>query len=255
MRLAGKIAIVTGAGQGVGEATAQRFAEEGAAVACVDINKETVQQTAAAIEQAGGRSLAVTADVSTEEGNASMVAEATQAFGGLDILHANAAIQVMGSLEATSPDDWDRLFATNLHGVARGIRNAVPHMRQRGGGSVVITASLLGMVGDPDLPAYGAMKGGLRSMTRSLATAYGPENIRINTICPGDIDTPLLKEFFDFQPDPETARREITALYPLRRFAMPRDIANVALFLASDDASYLTGTDIVVDGGLYARVY
>ena len=255
MRLAGKVAIVTGAGQGVGEATAQRFAEEGAAVACVDINRETVQQTAAAIEQAGGRSLAITADVSTEEGNASMVAEAAQAFGGLDILHANAAIQVMGSLEKTSPDDWDRLFATNLHGVARGIRHAVPHMRQRGGGSVVITASLLGMVGDPDLPAYGAMKGGLRSMCRSLATAFGPENIRVNTICPGDIDTPLLKEFFDFQPDPEAARREITALYPLRRFATPRDIANVALFLASDDASYLTGTDIVVDGGLYARVY
>jgi NAD(P)-dependent dehydrogenase (short-subunit alcohol dehydrogenase family) len=255
MRLAGPIAIVTGAGQGVGEATAKRFAEEGAAVACVDINKETARQTAAAIEEAGGRSLAVTADVSTEDGNAHMVAEAAQAFGGLDILHANAAVQVMGSLEATSPDDWDRLFATNLHGVARGIRHAVPHMRQRNGGSVVITASLLGIVGDPDLPAYGAMKGGLRSMCRSLATAYGPENIRINTICPGDIDTPLLKEFFDFQPDPEKARREITALYPLRRFAAPRDIANVALFLASDDASYLTGTDIIVDGGLFARVY
>jgi NAD(P)-dependent dehydrogenase (short-subunit alcohol dehydrogenase family) len=99
------------------------------------------------------------------------------------------------------------------------------------------------------------MKGGLRSMCRSLALSYGPDNIRINTICPGDIDTPLLKEFFDFQPDPEAARREVTELYPLRRFAAPRDIANVALFLASDDGSYLTGTDIVVDGGLLARVY
>jgi len=255
MRLAGKVAIVTGAGQGVGEATAQRFAEEGAAVGCVDINGETVRQTAEAIEKAGGHSLAITADISTEDGNARMIAETVQAFGGLDVLHANAAIQVMGRLEDTSPDDWERLFATNLHGVARAIRLAAPHLRQRNGGSIIITASALGIVGDPDLPAYGAMKGGLRSMCRSLALSYGPENIRINTICPGDIDTPLLQEFFDYQPDPETARREITELYPLRRFATPRDIANVALFLASDDASYLTGTDIIVDGGLLARVY
>jgi NAD(P)-dependent dehydrogenase (short-subunit alcohol dehydrogenase family) len=118
-----------------------------------------------------------------------------------------------------------------------------------------MTASLLGIVGDPDLSVYGAMKGGVRSLCRSMAVAYGRDGIRVNTICPGDVETPLLKEFFDYQPDPEAARKEITDRYPLRRFAQPRDVANVAVFLASAAGSYVTGTDIVVDGGLLARIY
>jgi len=147
------------------------------------------------------------------------------------------------------------MHATNLRGAFLGIKACLPAMRGRGGGSIVITASLLGIVGDPDLPAYGAAKGGLRAMCRSLATSLGPENIRVNTICPGDVETPLLQEFFDFQPDPAAARKEVTDRYPLRRFAAPRDVANVAVFLASDEASYLTGIDVVVDGGLLARIY
>jgi NAD(P)-dependent dehydrogenase (short-subunit alcohol dehydrogenase family) len=255
MRMAGKVVIVTGAGQGIGEASATRFAEEGASVVCVDVKQAEVTQTAEAISAAGGKALAVTADISTADGNRSMAQAAQEGFGGIDALHANAGIQIMARLEDTTEEEWDRVHSTNLRGVFLGIREVVPHMRARGGGSIVITASLLGIVGDPDLPAYGATKGGLRAMCRSLAASLGPDNIRINTICPGDVETPLLKEFFDYQPDPAASRKEITDRYPLRRFADPRDIGNAAVFLASDDASYITGIDIVIDGGLLARIY
>lgn len=254
-RLADKVAIVTGAGRGIGAATAVRMAEEGAAVACVDVQGETAESTAAEIEANGGQALALSADVSTDDGNRRMVDETVGRFGGLDILHANAAVQIMGGLEATSDEAWYQLFQTNLRGVSLGIEHALPSLRQRGGGSIILTASLLGIVGDPDMPAYGAMKGGLRALCRSVATGHGAENIRCNTICPGDVDTEMGREFFAHQPDPEAARQQIVDRYPLRRFATPRDVANVALFLASDEASYLTGIDLVVDGGLLARIY
>ncbi len=254
MRLDGKIAIVTGAGRGIGAAIAQRFAAEGASVVCADIDGPSARSTEATIAASGGSARAVEADVSTVVGNRAMVESALES-GGLDIFHANAAIQVMGRLEDTSEADWDALHAANLRGVYLGIREALPHLRARGGGSIIITASLLGMVGDPDMPAYGAMKGGLRALCRSLAAAHGPENIRCNTICPGDVETPMGADFFAHQADPDGARAAILERYPLRRFATPEDVANVALFLASDEASYLTGIDVVVDGGLLARIY
>jgi len=254
MRLDGKVAVVTGAGRGIGAAIAQRFASGGASVVCADIDGQSAQRTQATIEAAGGAGRAVEADVSTRAGNRAMM-DAALELGGLDILHANAAIQVMGRLEDTSEADWDALHAANLRGVYLGIREALPHLRARGGGSIIITASLLGIVGDPDMPAYGAMKGGLRALCRSLAAAHGPENIRCNTICPGDVETAMGADFFAHQADPEAARAEVLERYPLRRFATPDDVANVALFLASDEASYLTGIDVVVDGGLLARIY
>jgi len=255
VRLAGKVAIVTGAGRGIGHATAVRFAEAGAAVACVDVDAGTAASTAAAIEKIGGQVLAVTADVSTVEGNRRMVQETLNRFGGLDVLHANAAVQFLGRLEETSEEEWDRLHATNLRGVFLGIKQALPCLRARGGGTILITVSVLGIVGDADLPAYGAQKGGLRALCRAIAAAHGPENIRCNTICPADVATEMNDDFFAHQPDPEAARAAVAGRYPLRRLASPTDVANVALFLASDEASYLTGIDVVVDGGLLANIY
>src|SRR5579859_7827654 len=157
MRLRGKVAIVTGAGRGIGEATALRFGEEGAAVTCVDLDDKAAGTTAHAIESAGGQALALQTDISSDEGNRRMVEATVTRFGGLDVLHANAAVQYMGRLEATPEQEWDRIHRTNLRGVYLGLRHALPRLRERGGGSVIITASLLGIVGDPDLPAYGAM--------------------------------------------------------------------------------------------------
>ncbi len=254
MRLSGKVAVITGAGGGIGAATARRFADEGATVICADIRGAAAERTATLIDDAGGRAVAVETDVSTAAGNRAAI-DAAAGVGGLDVFHANAAIQIMGLLETTAEEDWDALHATNLRGVYLGIREALPHLRRRGGGSIIITASLLGIVADPDMPAYGAMKGGLRSLCRAIATAHGPEGIRCNTICPGDVETPMLADFFAHQPDPAATRAEVTERYPLRRFATPEDVANVALFLASDEASYLNGIDLVVDGGLLARIY
>jgi len=254
-RLAGKTVIVTGAGRGIGQAIAIRCAEEGAAVVCVDVDPQTGAETSATIGSIGGRSVTVNADVSSADGNRQMVARALTAYKRVDALVSNAAVQFLGTLEQTPETEWDRMEATNSRGVYLGIRSVLPIMRRQGGGAIVLVSSVLGIVGDPDLPAYGAMKGALRSLCRAVATAHGPENIRCNTICPGDVDTPMNEEFFSHQPDPVAARREITDRYPLRRFATPADVANVALFLVSNEAAYLSGIDIIVDGGLLARIY
>src|SRR4051794_3942231 len=256
MRLQGKVAVVTGAGGGIGAALCRRFAEEGCSVVAADVNADLLQGLAQEVSERGvGALQPVAADISTDEGNAELVERAKSRFGGLDVFHANAAVQVMGGLETSTAEDWQKMFSTNLYGVASGLRHAVPELRARGGGSLILTASVLGLVGDPDLPAYGAMKGGVRSLCRSLATSLGPDNIRVNTICPGDVETPMVTQFFAFQPDPAAARAEITDRYPMRRFADPRDVANAALFLASDDSTYISGTDVIVDGGLLARIY
>jgi NAD(P)-dependent dehydrogenase (short-subunit alcohol dehydrogenase family) len=251
-RLSGKTALVTGAARGIGRATAQRFATESAVVVCADLDEAGLRDTVAAITQAGGQAHALPADVCNAT---TLINDALAATGRLDILHANAAAQVMGDLLHTAPQDWDRMYAVNQRAVAESIRAVIPHMRAQGGGSIIITASLLALTGDPDLAMYGATKGALRALSRSVATAAGPDNIRCNTLCPGDVDTEMVREFFAYQTDPVAARRDIEQKYPLRRIAQPEDVANAALFLASDESSYITGTDIVIDGGLLARIY
>jgi NAD(P)-dependent dehydrogenase (short-subunit alcohol dehydrogenase family) len=254
MRLQNKVAIVTGAARGVGEAIVRRMAQEAACVVAVDVLKDRLETVVASIRAQGFEATALAADIATREGNQEAVEHARSHYGGLDILHCNAAVIHMADLASTTDEMWDETLATNLKGIYLGCQAAIPELQKRGGGSLIFTASVLGLVGDPDLPAYGAAKGGLRALCRSLAVAHGPQNIRCNTICPGDIGTQMFAQYIEKNCDPQMLKK-IIDFYPLRRIATPEDIANVALFLASDEGSYISGTDIVVDGGLLAKCY
>lgn len=255
MRLAGKVAIVTGGARGVGTAIVERFVREGAAVVAVDVSSKPLEETTAQLRSEGGTVTVLEADISTAYGNTLAIQCAVNEYGGLDCLVANAAIQRFAKLADTSSEMWDEVQAVNLKGVFLGCRSAIPQLISRGGGSLILTASVLGIVGDGDLPAYGAAKGGLRALCRSAAIAYGPQRIRCNTICPGDVSTPLFQEYIQRAADPEAELRRLLGVYPLGRVASPEDVAAAAVFLASDESSYITGTDLIVDGGLLAKVY
>lgn len=255
MRLAGKVALITGAGSGIGRASALRFAQEGASVVVVDWRAAAAAATVAAILAQGGAATAVHADVAQEADAARMVQTAVAAYGRLDVLYNNAAIQVFGTIPETTDADWNRVMDVNLKGVYLGCKYAIPVMQRQGGGSIISTSSALGIVGDPVLPAYGATKGGIIAMTAAMAQAHGPQGIRVNCICPGDVATPLVMEYFEQQPDPAGAEQAVAAHYALRRIAQPEEIANVALFLASDESSFITGAHLIVDGGLTSRCY
>lgn len=255
MRLANKVAIITGAGSGIGRASALRFAQEGAKVVVVDWHGDAAQSTVDQIAAQGGQAIAVRADVSQETDMAQMVETTLGTYGRIDILFNNAAIQVFGVIPDTAPEDWHKVMDVNLKGVYLGCKYAIPPMIAQGGGSILTTSSALGLVGDPVLPAYGATKGAIIAMTKAMAQAHGPQGIRVNCICPGDVATPLVMEYFDQQPDPTAARAQVAAHYALRRIAEPAEIAQVALFLASDESSFITGAALVVDGGLTSRCY
>lgn len=254
-RIDGKVAIVTGAGSGIGEAIAHRFAEENAAVVIAEWNHAAGARVEADIRARGGRALFIPTDVSRAPEVEAMVRRSVAEFGRLDILVNNAAIQILGRLAETSEEDWDRIQSVNLKGVFLCSKYAIPEMLRTGGGSIVNIASVLALVGDPDLAAYCAAKGGVLALTRAAALAYGPLGIRVNAICPGDVDTPMVRDYFDKDPNPEALRREISSKYALRRIAEPCEIAEAALYLASDASSFITGTALVIDGGLTAKCY
>jgi len=255
MQLEGQSLLVTGAARGVGEAIAIGAAREGARVTAVDLESAGLDGLVARAKSENVEIQAVVADVATSAGNARAVASAENRFGPLNTFIANAAIIRFADTLATSEDDWDAVQRVNLKGVHLGIQAALPSMRRSGGGSIILLASVLSVVGDPLLPAYGAAKGGLRAMSRSIAVAYGADKIRCNTICPGDIETDMMRTQLELEKDPAAARERMLAHYPLRRFASPQDVAHAAIFLASHRANYITGTDLVVDGGLLARCY
>jgi len=255
MRLAGKVALITGSGSGIGRASALRFAQEGARVVVLDWNPQGGRETESMVRARGGEAIFVQADVSRDEDVRRAIDATIAAYGALHILYNNAGIQVFGTLPNTSEADWYKVMDVNLKGMYLACKYAIPHMIAQGGGSIICTSSALGLVGDPDLPAYGATKGGILAMVKSMAQAHGRQGIRVNAICPGDVETPILAEFFDYQPDPAEARRQVAKEYALGRIAQPEEVANVALFLASDESSFVTGTYIVVDGGLTSKCY
>lgn len=250
-RLAGKVALITGAGSGIGRVAAELFAAEGAAVAVADVVGDAARATTEAITSGGGSALAVTVDVADETQVAAMVDVVVGRFGALHVLFNNAGIfpDDDGGVLDTPPSTWDRVMHVNLKGVWLGCRAAVPAMIEAGGGSIVNVASFVALMGAATAQvAYTASKGGVLAFTRELAVEYARSGIRANALCPGPIDTPLLAELMS---DPARKQRRMVHI-PMGRLGRPEEIARAALFLASDEASFVTGSALVVDGGITA---
>ncbi|HTZ09419.1 MAG TPA: glucose 1-dehydrogenase [Acidimicrobiales bacterium] len=250
-RLEGKVALITGAGSGIGQVAAGLFAAEGAAVVVADVDEPGAARTVEAVTGRGGRAVAVGADVADESGAASAVDAALAHFGGLQVVVNNAGIFPGddGGLLDTPPGTWDRVMAVNLRGVWLCCRAAVPAMLEAGGGAIVNVASFVALMGAATAQvAYTASKGGVLAFTRELAVEYARRGIRANALCPGPVDTPLLAELL---ADPERRRRRLVHI-PMGRLGRPEEVARAALFLASDDASFMTGSALVVDGGITA---
>lgn len=250
MRLPGKVAIVTGAGSGFGQGIAERFAQEGAQVVVADVNESAGKAVVAGIEQLGGTVIYVRADVAQAFDVEAMIHTAVQRFGGLHILVNNAGIpQRPCPLVDTSEELFDRLFAVNVKSVYLGARFAIPVFRSQGTGGVIInTASTAGLRPRPGLTAYNATKGAVITLTKSLALEVASDRIRVNALCPVAGDTPMLAEFMGGTDTPE-ARARFLQTIPLGRFSRPSDMAAAALYLASDEAEFITGVCLEVDGG------
>ena len=252
MRLNNEVALITGGGSGMGRAGAIRFAAEGARVVVVDINQQAAEETRDLIAQAGGEAIAVRADAASAADHEAAVAAAIERFGKLTIVWANAGIPAPATpIEETAPETFDRLFAVNSRGPWLAARAAAPALREAGGGSIVITASLSGLKGRPGNSAYASSKGAAAMLTKALAVEFAPD-IRVNSVCPVATDTPMLPEFTKTAPDPDAARDKVVSGIPMKRLATADDIANAALFLASSEAAMITGHNLPVDGGSLA---
>jgi len=248
-RLGDKVALITGAGSGIGRACALAFAREGARVALMGRRRERLEETAT---QIGGDALVVAGDLTSKDDIARAVDETVARFGALNILVNNAGILIAGTAESHTEAEWDETFNVNVRGLWRMSRAVLPHLRRAGGGSIVNISSVLGLVGARHRAAYAASKGAVTLLTKAMALDHAAEQIRVNCVCPGIVETDLVADFVRKAPDPEAARRAREALHPLGRFGRPEDIAACVVFLAGDESSWMTGAAIPVDGGYTA---
>ena len=248
MRLQDRVALITGGGSGIGEATARRFAAEGAAVAIVDLNLEGAERVASAIRQAGGRAHAIVADVAREDDVRAMLQETHNEFGALHILMNNAAIFVDNDVEDTTEAEWDRIMNINVKSLFWTCKYAMPYLKETKG-VILNVASMVGVHAQPHSIAYCTSKGAVIAFTKALALDCAQYGVRANTLCPSSVATPLFESFLNMQPDPDEARASVSARAPLGYISSPEQIADAALFLVSDEASFVTGIELYADGG------
>jgi NAD(P)-dependent dehydrogenase (short-subunit alcohol dehydrogenase family) len=250
MRLEGKVAIITGGGSGIGRATAQLFAQEGAKVVVADYKPESGREAVQAIKDAGGDALFVEVDVSNPAQVQHLAQTALDAYGGVDILFNNAGVLLFGTILETQEEAWNRLMSINLNGVYLCSKAVIPHMIKRGGGSIINTSSSTGAHDvAPNIAAYVTSKGGVTLLTRAMAVDHAKDKVRVNAIAPGPTDTPMLRD--------NMSQEELDAFastFPMKRLGRPEELAYAALFLASDEASFVTGAILAVDGGQTAQV-
>lgn len=249
MRLEEKVAIITGSAKGIGKGCALVLAEEGAKVAIADIDEQAGKNTVAEIKSKGGEAELFRTDVSDSRQVQSMISEVVRAFGQIDIMFNNAGYHISKNVEETSEDEWDYIINTNLKSVFLCSKYALPHLRKTKG-CIINMSSMVGLIGQSNAGAYSASKGGIVAMTKGMALDFAKDGIRINCICPGWVETPLVEDWFNQQKDPQKAREYIYSVHPLGRIATIEEIGQAALFLGCSDASFVTGVALPVDGAV-----
>jgi meso-butanediol dehydrogenase / (S,S)-butanediol dehydrogenase / diacetyl reductase len=253
LRLPGKVAVITGAGKGIGRATARLFVAEGAAVVAAVHRATDLPSLERDVDGLPGRLVGVEVDVSRDADARRMIETAVSGFGGLDILVNNAGVEVRGTVDAITDDQWNLVMDTNLRGAFLACRHAIPEMLKRGAGAIVNVSSINGIRGNSELAAYCATKGGLNALTRAMAIDYAARGIRANAVCPASIETQMSRENIASAPDPAARRLALIAKHPMGRIGTPEEVACAILFLASDEASFITGVELPIDGGRSIR--